>query len=339
MNVNPMVPNRKSPVQFLVGVGLLSLVLVCCAQAQECYSGTETDGATAKAVAAAAQQYFAMSVRGDVAGLKSNAVPEVAANFTGIEQAVVGNKALFAQGQLSDTRIFVLDASNSKTTWQRAEFYCGIYNSPDRVGFAIPNLPPGRYAITIARVTGKEPITLTMILQDSGRDSWKVAGYYARLNSLGGRDGQWFLSKAREYKGKGQSLDAWLYYLTAWDLMAPVDFMSTPPLDKVADEMQTVRPAEVTSPSTPLTLISGGKNFKVTDIVVVAVSSELYVRLQYETPDAGNPTLASQDNAAVMKALLAKYPELRDAFVGLLARASDGQGHDYGTVTLMKDVK
>jgi hypothetical protein len=40
-----------------------------------------------------------------------------------------------------------------------------------------------------------------------------------------------------------------------------------------------------------------------------------------------------------MKALLAKYPEMREAFGGVIARATDPAGHDYGTVTPMKDVK
>ena len=69
----------------------------------------------------------------------------------------MSNKLYFAQGQPSETRIFVLDASESKTPLQRADFYCGIYNSPDRVGFSIPNLPPGRYAVSIAKVTGETP--------------------------------------------------------------------------------------------------------------------------------------------------------------------------------------
>jgi hypothetical protein len=318
---------------------MLLLVLACSGRAQECFSGSEIDGATAKAVTAAAQQYFNLSAQGDVAGLKSNAVPEVAANFKGIEQAVVANKAIFVQGQLSGTRIFVLDASNSKTTWQRAEFYCGIYNSPDRVGFAIPNLPPGRYAMTIAKVTGKEPITLTMILQDAANNSWKLAGYYARLNSLGGHDGQWFLDKAREYKAKGQLHNAWYYYLTAWDLMAPVDFMSTPQLDKVSDETQAARPADVPSTSTPLELAAAGNSYKVTDMAVVTVGGELGLRVQYDSPEAANPALASKVNAGVMKSLVAKYPELRDAFDVLLARATDGQGHEYATLTPMKDMK
>lgn len=338
-NKETMVLSWKTCSYFVIRLVLLVIILAGWCRAQECYSGSEIDALTAKAVAGAAQQYFNMSAQGDVAGLKANAVPEVAANFRGIEQAVVTNKSNFAQGQLAETRIYVLDASNSKTTWQRAEFYCGIYNSPDRVGFAIPNLPPGRYAVTIAKVTGKEPLTLTMILQDAGKNTWKLAGYYVRLNLLGGHDGQWFLNKAREFKDNGQAHNAWYYYLIAWELLAPVDFMSTPQLDKLADETQATRPADVASPSTPLELVTAGKSYKVTDMAVVEVGGDLGLRVQYETADAGNPALASQDNAAVMKALLVKYPELRDAFVTLIARAMDSAGHEYGTLTPMKDVK
>jgi hypothetical protein len=266
-------------------------------------------------------------------------MPEIAGNFGGIEQAVVSNKLYFAQGDPSATRIFVLDASESKTALPRADFYCGIYNSPDRVGFSIPNLPPGRYAVTIAKVTGEHPITLTMILQDAGRNEWKLAGYHARLNSIGEHDGQWFLSKAREYKEKGQRYNAWFYYLTAWDLIAPVDFMGTPQLDKLADEMQAARPADLPSGSAPLELAVGTRAFKVTEMAGVPVPGDLDVRVQYQTANAANATLAAQDNLGVSKALLAKYPELRSAFGAVIARATDNDGHAYSTLTAMKDVK
>jgi hypothetical protein len=318
---------------------LVGVTLVGGARAQECYSGSEIDSFTAKAVRAAAEQYFGMSAEGDVAGLKSNAVPDVAANFGVIERAVVNNRPLFAQGRPAETRMFVLDASNSKSTWQRADFYCGIYNSPDRVGISIPNLPPGRYALTIAKVTGKEPITLTLILEESGKNTWRLGGYYARTNSLGGHDGQWYMAKAREFKQKGQLLNAWFYYLAAWDLMAPVDFMSTPALDKLSDETQAARPPDLPSASAPLMLTASGKSFAVTELSALPLNGELYVRAQYRTPDAANPAAASADNAAVMRAVLAKYPEMREAFGGAIARATDAAGHEYGTVTPMKDVK
>ena len=333
-----MIPGWKRSQRMVLRVGLL-LALMSAGHAQECFSGTEIDAPTARAIQSAAQQYFNMSSQGDVAGLRANALPEVAANFGGIESAVMSNKQYFALGQPAETRFFVLDATNSKTTWQRADFYCGIYNSPERVGFSIPNLPPGRYAITIAKVSGKEPVTLTLILAEDGKNVWKLAGYYTRRNTIGDHDGQWFLSKAREFKAKGQPLNAWFYYLTAWDLLAPVDFMSTPQLDKITDEIQASRPADVPTASAPLELSAGGKSFKVQELAAVSVGPDFDLRVKYETADASNPTLASQENAAMIRALLAKYPELRDAFATVIARATDSAGHDYGTLTPMKDVK
>ena len=193
---------------------------------QTCDSGADLNAGTKSAIESAAQRYFSMSAQGDVAGLKANAIPDVAANFTGIEQAVVDNKKYFAEGQPVVAGTYLLDASQSKGTLQRADFYCGIYNSPERVGFSIPNLPAGRYAVVIQKISGdKNPITLTMILQDSA-GAWKLAGYYPRLNAIGGHDGEWYLAQARQYKAKNQLHNAWFYYLTAWDLLAPVNFMA-----------------------------------------------------------------------------------------------------------------
>lgn len=324
---------------IFIALVLVLLTVFIPVHAQECYSGSEIDAATSKSLEAAAQQYLNLSAQGDVAGLKANAAPPVASNFSGIEQAVINNKALFAQDQLSETRLFVLDASNSKVTWQRADFYCGIYNSPNRVGISIPNLPPARYALTIARLTGKEPLTLTLILEDTAKNSWKLAGYYVRRNVIGDHDGEWFVTKARAYKEKGQLHNAWLFYLIAWELLAPVDFISTPVLDKLNDEMQASHPPDMPATSTPLELTVGGKPVKVTELAAVTLGADLDLRLQYESANAGNPPAAAQDNAAVMKALLTKYPEFREAFAAVIVRAMDSLGHEYATVTPMKDVR
>jgi hypothetical protein len=34
-----------------------------------------------------------------------------------------------------------------------------------------------------------------------------------------------------------------------------------------------------------------------------------------------------------------KYPEVREAFAAVVARAVDPNGHDYGTLLAMKDIK
>jgi hypothetical protein len=318
---------------------LLMAASACCSVAQSCDLAADLDASTKSAIENAAQRYFTMSAQGDVAGLKANAIPQIAADFTSIEQAVVDNKEYFAEGTPEIAATYFLDASQSKGTLQRADFYCGIYNSPQRVGFSIPNLPAGRYAVVIQQVSGsKEPIRLTMILQNIG-GSWKLAGYYPRLTSIGGHDGQWFLSKARDFKAAHQLHNAWLYYLTAWDLLAPVNFMSTPQLDKIAEEMQSARPADLPSDASPMDLSANGKIYRVTDMASVTSGDELALRVRYQSADAANNTLAYQDNMAVIKAIVARYPELRNAFGAVIARAVDNSGHDYGSLLAMKDVK
>lgn len=314
------------------------LATSCALSAQTCSSGPDLDAATKGAIDNAAKQYLDMSKTGDVAGIKANSIPQITGDFSAIEQAVVTNKPFLAEGQATISGTYLLDASQAKAPLPRAEFYCGIYNSPDRLAFFIPNLPPGRYAIVIQKVTGKDPITLTLVLENIGA-AWKLAGYYPRLDEIGGHDGQWYLSKAREHKAKGQSHNAWFYYLTAWDLTAPVEFMSTPQLDKIADEMQSARPSDLPSEASPLSLSASGKVFKVTELVAVPVDNNLDLRVRYTNAEAANSEAAFQDNMAVIKAIVAKYPELRDGFNAVIARAVDSSGHEYGSVLPMKEIK
>ncbi len=327
--------------RFFLRTVLLLLAVTITASvvtAQTCSSGADLDVPTKNAVEVAARQFLDMSAHGDVAGLKANAIPAIAGDFGSIEQAVVTNKPYFAQGPATVSGAYVLDASQAKGTIPRADFYCGIYNSPDRLVFSISNLPAGRYALVMQKVAGKDPITLSLILQNVN-GAWKLAGYYPRLDSIGGHDGQWYLTKAREYKSKGQLHNAWFYYLTAWDLMAPVNFMSTPQLDKIAEEMQGARPSDMPSDASPLNLAANGKTFKVTEMVAVPVEDNLDLRIRYGNPQASDSGVAFQDNMAVSKAVVGKYPELREAFAAVIARAVDASGHEYGSVLPMKDVK
>jgi hypothetical protein len=305
---------------------------------QTCSSGLDLDAAAKSAIDSAARQYMEMSKNGDVAGLKANAIPAITGDFGGIEQAVVSNKQYLAGGQATVTGTYLLDASQAKAALPRADFYCGIYNSPERLAFSIPNLPPGKYAIVIQKVNGKDPITLTLILQNLG-GAWKLAGYYPRLDSVGGHDAQWYLGKARDFKAKGQLHNAWFYYLTAWDLSAPVNFMSTPQLDKIADEMQSARPGDMPTESAPLSITANGKTFRVTELAAIPVDNNLDLRIRYTNPDASNSGIAFQDNIAVIKAIVAKYPEIRDGFSAVIARAVDSSGHEYGSLQPVKDIK
>ena len=69
------------------------------------------------------------------------------------------------------------------------------------------------------------------------------------------------------------------------------------------------------------------------------VRNDLDLIVRYESANVSNTNLAYQENVNVMKALVSKYPELRDAFAAVVARAVDTSGRDYGTLLAMKDIK
>jgi hypothetical protein len=111
--------------------------------------------------------------------------------------------------------------------------------------------------------------------------------------------------------------------------------MSTLVTDKLYDESQTAKPSDLP----PSDLTSGGKTFKLTSLFPLAVGNDLDLVVKYQSPDVSNSTQTFQDNMTVMKALVAKYPEFREAFAGIVARAVETSGRDYGSLMAMKDIK
>jgi len=302
-----------------------------------CTNAGDMDPATRNSVESAAMQIFHQAQNGDYAGLRANAIPSLAANFGGVNTAVGDNQATFKAGQATIRSEFLLDASNT-TGSGRTEFFCGVFNSPDRVGFGINNLPRGSYAIVIMDVKGgKSPLTLTTVLQNSG--GWRLAGMYVRSSQLAGHDGEWYVTQARAFKAKGQNHNAYFYYLEGWELLAPVTFMSTTQLDSVADELNAVRPSDLPANGQTVDLAANGKTYHLTQLFATAVGDALDLVVKYQVPSIADQNAAYQDNVSVMKGLLAKYPEFRDGFAAIVARAVEPGGTDYGTLLAMKDVK
>jgi hypothetical protein len=315
----------------------LPLILLTLASAEECKLGSDLDAATRSALESTAQRYYQMASSGNASALQQSSIPSVASNFGGIQNALQEHKDDF--GSSAKVRgVYELDAPGTAAI-ARAEFYCGIFNSADRIAFVIPNLPPGNYAVAILDAQGgKTPLSVSFVLQqDAGQ--WKLAGFYARASAIAGHDANWYLTQARSFKAKGQSHNAWLYYLAAWDLSAPVPFMSTATLDRIGEEAQPVRPSDMPGEQPMRLTSSNGKTYNISQLFAVPVADGLGLVVKYQVPDISNSSQTFQDNMAVMKDLLAKYPELRDAFSSIVARAVAPSGQDYGTLLAMKDVK
>ncbi|MGA7293476.1 MAG: hypothetical protein WBW53_09430 [Terriglobales bacterium] len=319
---------------------LLVLLLGACAQAQVCQDAQDMDASVRTALETAAQRYFGMSASGDTAGLKENSIPSVAANFAGIEAAVRENRAAFSGAQATVRPPFLLTADGSQPM-ARAEFLCGVFGpsgqTKDSAVFVLNNLPPGKYGVVILDVNGGAK-ALTLILQQIGSD-WRLAGYYATSSQADGHDAAWYAQRARDFKTRGETHNAWLYYREAIALATPVDFMSTLATDKLYDESQAVAPSDFPVNGKTVDLNAGGGSYRITAIFPLAVGSDLDVIVKYEVADVSNTAATFQENMALIKALVGKFPELRDAFAGVVAHAVDPSGHDYGTLLAMKEIK
>ena len=318
---------------------VLLTLITAPAVAQTCYTSADMDPATLQAVQGAAQQYFAMVQQGNYAGLKAAAIPALANSFDAVNGAI-GSHQEDLQGQPQTTGTFVLDASAATGTIERAEFYCGIFNSPNRVGFIIPNLPAGKYAFVSDSVTGgKTPVSVNFVLQQNGQQ-WQLAGLTIEPKAVAGHDSSWYLNQARSYHQSGANLAANLYNWMSWKLAAPAEIEYTATRDQIADEMSKSKPANWPSASAPMTLSAVGKTYRVTSLFPEAVGDSLDVIVKYQAlSELSNTAAAFSDNMSVMKALVAQYPELRNAFGGVVARAVAPNGADYGTMLAMKDVK
>jgi len=308
-----------------------------------CLTSDELDASTRAAIQNTATRYFQMISQGDTASLKQNAIPSLANNFTGLENAIKEAQPNLAGGSASPRAPFELKAEGTAPI-PRAEFLCGIFNASGPTAssaeFVIPNLPPGNYAVEILdESSSKVPYTVSFVLQQSGTD-WKLGGLFLRPKQVAGHDSAWYLNQANQYKSQGHSLSAWLYYLEGRELAIAVPFMETEATDKLYQQESTMKSPEAPSGGNTADLTSAnGKTYKLTTMFPLAVGEDLDVVVKYQTPSVADTGKTFEDNMAVMKALVQKYPELRDAFNGIVARGVEPSGRDYGTMMQMKELK
>ncbi len=311
------------------------------AQQESCQTQQEMDAATRSAIERTAAQFYTSAAAGDAETLRRNAIPAIAGNFQGIAATVEGNKDKISGGQATLRNSFLLSAPGT-AAYDRAEFFCGLFNSPQRTSFVIPGLPPGTYAVAIQDVRGsKLPYTITYVLQQNN-GVWQLAGYYARPHQLGPHDGLWYWVQARDMKKEGQQHNSYFYYTTAADLLAPVPFMSTLQLDKLYEEEQAAIPKDVPSnPQQPVPVTLNGKTYQVQQVFATPDDKQgLDLVVKYQAlSDLSNTGQAFQDNMNFLKGLAAQYPEYKTGFTALVARAVAPSGQDYGSVLPTKDIK
>ena len=321
---------------------LLAAIFSPLARTQTCLTGGDLDAPARSALEAAAKRYFDMAARGDSTALKQNSIPSLAADFSSVETAVKDNQSNFTGAQAQPRPPFLLQIEGDKPL-DHAEFLCGVFGkngqTANSAAFVIPNLAPGNYGmITLEISNAQQAQTVSFVLLQQGPD-WKIGGFFVHDSQVAGHDANWFADKARSFKTKSQTRDAWLYYLQARELAVPVPFMSTQITDKLYDESEAVKPTDVPLDGNTVDLVAGGKTYKITTMFPVAVGQDLDVVVKYQAADVSHSNETFHDNMDVIHALVAKYPELRDAFAGVVARAVEPSGRDFGAMLPMKEIK
>jgi hypothetical protein len=294
-------------------------------KAASCKTQSQMTAAERDVLSTAARAMVGEVQSGDVQSLRANTIPAVAADFVGIAGSVAALKPFVQRAAITVDSLYALDSSSDSPGAARTDFYCGT----QVVVLNLTDLPPGTYALAILHATGvPKPQQISLILSESTDHRWMLGGFFSRPMMEVGHDGLWYWVSARKYAQRSMNLDAWLYYRVAAYSLQPVDFLSSPNLEKLQHEAERVHPSDL--PGTkPLALSGPSSVFQVTTIDTTTMFDALDLEVHY-LPDVvqmaqlRDPLSARKQVTEVMGALLALHPELHHAFHGIWVQADQG---------------
>jgi hypothetical protein len=310
---------------------ICSLILACAslsgsqAYGASCTTQSQMTQAQRDALTSTAKNALTQIQSGNVQGLQQLTLPAIAANISGLTNTVQHLQPLVHSASITVDNLYMLDATDTPAGAPQTDFFCG---SPVVV-FNIPNLPPGMYAITILHATGvPQPQQVSFILAKTPEDRWAIAGFFDKPMITAEHDGLWYWQSARKYAQQKWNWDAWFYYRTAATLLNPLDFLSSPNLEKLHHEADAVHPMDLPGPS-PVTLNAQGANITLNTIDTTTALGAFDLDVNY-TPDPTqaaqlrDPASARKQVVGVMSMLLKLHPELRSAFHGIWVHANQG---------------
>ncbi|MGB7265845.1 MAG: hypothetical protein WBC92_10055 [Terracidiphilus sp.] len=255
----------------------------------------------------------------DYATLQAELLPEEASQWDGIRAAVDQGAALVKGGQFQLRNVYLLDASD-QTAPQNTQFFCSNSTGSLTVTINMNALPPGRYAVVIADAAGA-PLAGQMglvLAWDGTATKWKLAGLTIRPGVFDGHDGVWYWVRGRQLASV-DPWSAWFCYETAHYLLLPVDFLSSPNLDKLRKEQSDISPSPQSQ--LPLSLPDGDRTWKIESVVLDPALHEPDLGVVYQSTGVTDPAAQRTEATAVMSAFLKAQPGIRANFHGLWAVA------------------
>ena len=258
----------------------------------------------------------------DLTTLRAALDPEEASAWDSISATVTQGQALLQGGQITVRDVFLLDASSQQAPAD-TQFFCSNSSGTLTVTILMRDLPPGRYAVVLTDVVGSPFATqLGLILAwDKTSSSWMLAGLTLRPGALDGHDGVWYWKRARDLAAE-DPWSAWYMYDAAHFLLLPVDFMSSPNLEKLQQEQTQITAGP--PKSLPLSLPDGDRTWKIVAVSLDTSLREPDLAVAYQSTGVTDPAALRTEATAVLSAFLKTQPGIRANFHGLWAYAVNG---------------
>jgi len=306
---------------------LIALVLLAPASgfAVTCTTQAELTAQDRGTLASIGEQLSDAVIRQDTSALQSVLLPSLANQWEGIRGAIEQAAPIVKGGRTQLRNIYLLDAS-SLTTATDTQFFCSNGNGSMTVAISMRGLPPGKYAIVLSDASGAlmaGQMGFVLAWDQTGAPGWKLGGFSGREGKFNGHDGVWYWTRARELARGNMPWAAWYCYDAAHYLELPVDFISSPNLEKLTQEQGKISGAP-TEESFPSSVTAGDRTWKVTSVRLDATLHEPDLGVTYESTGINDPAVARTEAIAVLGALLKAHPGLRENFHGMWAYASNG---------------
>ena len=258
--------------------------------------------------------------------LQAQLLPAISSQWDGMRGEIELGAPLLKGGQAQLQTIYLLDASTQTETTDD-QFFCSNASGSLTVTITMHALPPGKYAVILAQAAGAPlggQIGLIVVWDPTATPAtWKLGGVSVRQGSTDGHDGVWYWTRARAEAGTGQPWSAWYSYDLARYLLLPVDFLSSPNLEKLGREQ-----SEIKDPpgGFPISLSDGPRTWKIDGVRIDTTLRQDDLSVTYESLGMSDPAAARTEATAVLSAMLKAHPELKANFHGMWAVASkDGK--------------
>ena len=306
-------PLRKT----LTTLALGAVTLAC--HAATCTSQAELSALDRSSLTASAGQILTDVIAQNEPALESALLPSETSAWDSIREAVEDAAPLLKGGQAQLRSLYLLDAT-AMTGAADTQFFCSSSNGSLTVTINLSALPPGRYGLVLADAAGSaQAAQVGLILAwDNGAGGWKLAGLFIRQGAFDGHDGVWYWTHGREL-AKVDPWAAWYSYQAARYLLLPVDFLSSPNLEKLQQEQAQIQGSPQSS--LPLSLSSGDRTWKVEAVTLDASLHQPDLGVTYDSSGVTDPAAMRTEAVSVLSAFLKTRPGLRANFHGLWAYA------------------